>query len=190
MLNDYFGIRLTAIMNINIGEINNDFSCFTSAWKMYLYEACIACLKRKEHDYNGTILTIITEETMYAELRWDDIFDDQIDRTHNEQNRATECGAECLAILLISKLSEFTIVKKTAGKNGFDYWLAKKDDVLFKEAARLEISGLFEGTNKMIDDRYNSKIKQTKISDYLKMPAYVVIIEFSNPKAKYGKRGN
>jgi len=86
----------------------------------------------------------------------------------------------CIAILLALKLTDYTIVEKSARKNGFDYWLGKKDDILFQKKARLEISGIFNGSEKDINKRYNVKVKQTEQSDALKIPAYIALLNLVN----------
>jgi len=91
-----------------------------------------------------------------------------------------------LAILLALKLTDYTIIEKSARKNGFDYWLGQKGDILFQKKARLEISGIFKGAVKDVNARYKVKVKQTNQSDSLNLPAYVGIVEFSNPTANFG----
>ena len=119
-------------------------------------------------------------------LVWDNIFDEQLDRTWADQFYATEHGAVCLAILIALKMTNYTIIEKSARKNGFDYWLGEKDDILFQKKARLEVSGIFKGTEKDVNKRYKIKVIQTNQSDLLKIPAYIGIVEFSNPIANFG----
>ena len=62
---------------------------------------------------------------------------------------------------------------------------------MFQHSARLEVSGIFDdkkGTE--FNLRFKGKKIQTTKSDITLLPAYVVIVEFKTPKAKYGKRGN
>ena len=90
--------------------------------------------------------------------------------------------------MLALKLTDFTIIEKSARKNGFDYWLGQKGDILFQKKARLEISGIFKGAEKDVNARYKVKVKQTNQSDSLNLPAYVGIVEFSNPIANFGTK--
>jgi hypothetical protein len=174
-------------MNINIADINKSNPCITRAWRQVLYESCVICLYRKGHNCNGTNFDISGDQAILAKLKWKDIYNDQLNRTYSEQNKATELGAECLAMLIVQKLTPLAVVKRTQGKNGFDYFLGKKDDTLFQDSARFEISGIFEGTDAMIDYRFSKKIDQTKLSEKSGLPGYAVVIEFNNPKAKFGK---
>jgi hypothetical protein len=152
----------------------------------HIYEGCVVCLTRHNHDCEGTSFKIFADTTKIIELAWDNIFDDQLERTWADQVYATEHGAVCLSILLALHLTEYTVIEKSARKNGFDYWLGKKDDILFQKKARLEISGIFKGSEKDVNARYKVKIKQTNQSDNLNLPAYISIVEFSNPMANFG----
>ena len=53
---------------------------------------------------------------------------------------------------------------------------------------RMEVSGLLTGGNQAIKSRVNVKMKQTRRSDYLGLPAYVVIVEFNQPAAHIEER--
>lgn len=145
-------------------------------------------MTRQNHSNTGTILEINGDKTIASTLVWENIYYDQLDRTWKDQFYATEHGAICIAILLALKLTDYTIIERSARKNGFDYWLGEKDDILFQKKARLEISGIFQGSEKDVNRRYNIKVKQTDQSDALRIPAYIGIIEFNKPFANFGRK--
>jgi len=175
-------------MKININDISQSLPGLTATSGKHLFEACVVCLNRQNHNGNGTKLSVYGDKQIDFILTWDNIFDEQLDRTWADQFYATEHGAVCLAILLALKLTDYTIIEKSARKNGFDYWLGQKDDILFQKKARLEISGIFSGTEKEINTRYKVKVKQTNQSDTLKLIAYIGIVEFSKPIANFGAK--
>ncbi len=148
-----------------------------------LYEGCVVCLTRHRHNNSGTSFNVFGDEENNYSLNWENIFDDQLDRTWKDQFYATEQGAVCLAILIALNLTDYTIVERSVRKTGFDYWLGQKGDILFQKKARLEISGIFEGAKKELRKRYQVKVRQTDVSDNLNLPAYIGIVEFSNPMA-------
>lgn len=77
------------------------------------------------------------------------------------------------------------MIRRSPKLTGFDYWLGDKEsDYPFQDKARLEISGILKGTKSQINQRLNEKLKQTKRTDHLNLPALVVIVEFSRPLAK------
>ena len=75
-----------------------------------------------------------------------------------------------------------------------DYWLGydvnheEYDEFNFIKA-RLEVSGILKETKiNSLQSRINIKKNQTKKSDNTGLPAYVSIVEFSTPKAYFGKK--
>lgn len=175
-------------MIIDLKDISNGLPGLSKISVQHLFESCVVCLTRQNHKSTGTTFEIKGDKIITSTLIWDNIFDDQLDRTWKDQFYATEHGAVCIAILLALKLTNYTIIEKSARKNGFDYWLGDKDDILFQKKARLEISGVFQGTEKDVNKRYNVKVKQTDQSDSLKIPAYIGVVEFSNPIATFGTK--
>ena len=175
-------------MTIDIQEIANGLPGLSKVSGQHLYESCVVCLTRHKHSHLGTAFNVYGDNEINYNLIWDNIYDDQLERTWADQFYATEHGAVCLAILLALKLTEFTIIEKSARKNGFDYWLGQKGDLLFQKKARLEITGIFKGAEKNVNTRYKVKVKQTNQSDSLNLPAYVGIVEFSNPIANFGTK--
>lgn len=63
-----------------------------------------------------------------------------------------------------------------------------KDSFLFQRKARLEVSGILKGNDSMLRNRHAAKVEQTRKSDSMHLPAYVSVIEFSQPKAVFTKR--
>lgn len=123
-------------------------------------------------------------------LNWTGLYSDQLDRTWKDQEEATELGAVCLAVQLALKMTDYTVIERSAKTTGFDCWLgaATDDELIFEKKARLEISGIFNGDSGSVNTRYKIKVKQTKQSDHSRLPAYIAIIEFSKPMAKLGDR--
>ena len=116
-------------MKININDISQGLPGLTATSGKHLFEACVVCLNRQNHNHNGTKLSVYGDKKIDFTLTWDNIFDDQLDRTWADQFYATEHGAVCLAILLALKLTDYTIIEKSARKNGFDYYNPKTGTV-------------------------------------------------------------
>lgn len=94
---------------------------------------------------------------------------------------ATEYGAVGLAILLVLRHTEHTVLKRARKGTGFDYWLGPADRHPFHHKARLEVSGLLKGSAATIRARVRQKVEQTKLSART-LPAYIVVVEFSTPQ--------
>ena len=174
---------------LDLEEITKGFPGLTKEWGDVLMQGCIAALWFNEHSSELEFVITGTDfrkfRLKYPEYRKTQ----QLADTWADTIEATVNGAACIGILLALKLENLQVVKRAARFSGVDYWIGKADDgVLFQKKARLEVSGIFRGTNSEIESRYREKCEQTKQSDASMLPAYVAITEFSKPIAKFGKR--
>lgn len=158
----------------------------TAAKAAYLSECAVSCLSRQGHS-SGVQMTCDGIVNKQEPLYWTTPYTDQLARSTNDLQEATEHGAECISALFAVEHTPYTIVKRSRKKTGVDYWLGKKDDPLFQEAARLEISGILNGKEE-IKTRKRQKIQQTSQSDSTNLPAYVSIVEFGTPAIDFDKK--
>lgn len=108
-------------------------------------------------------------------------------KSMNDQNRTTDHGAMCVAILLALDLSKYTNFETSEIGTGFDFWLSTDDEL--EMGARLEISGISKSSKtNQVSYRSNIKKKQVQKSDNLGKIAYICIIEFGTPKAIFLKK--
>ena len=175
-------------VSINLQEIKKGLPALDLASANHCYVACMVCLHRNKHG-NGVRLELTGDTVATITMQWEDYFDDQIDKTWQDQEYATEHGAICVSAMLMKEFTDYTIIERSRKSTGFDYWLGKEDDVPFRKSARLEISGIFQETNEnSVQKRFQAKNKQTKQSDSTQLPAYISIIEFSKPRALFAKK--
>jgi len=110
-------------------------------------------------------------------------------RSWADLQEATEYGAVAIAILLIVKYTEYTIIERAVKGTGFDYWLLEEslyteDEIFPLGSARLEVSGIIHAEKETeILARVREKIRQTNVSDDTRLPALIVVVEFSRPAA-------
>ncbi len=150
-------------------------------------ETASVCLENQNHK-KGVEIEVSGDVSAKVQLEWEDV-DQQIRDNWRDLQEATEYGATCLAILLVQILTDYKVIRRSPKRTGFDYWLGEKKDTFpFQEKARLEISGILKGTNAQINQRLKEKLEQTKKSDALNLPAYVVVVEFSKPVCKIAIR--
>lgn len=171
----------------NIELLNNtDFGSYILP-NMYLYYAEAAAICFEENNFKGTVsLKIEQSETEIAvfHFNWSGV-NQQIKDMHNDLIYETEYGAYCIAFLIIHHLTGYKVIRRSKRKTGFDYWLGEKDtDYPFTDAARLEISGILKGKSTDISQRIKVKREQIKQSDSQKLPAYIIVTEFSKPISK------
>ncbi len=155
-----------------------------------MVQACAICFDDQGH-VSGVEMEIIGDQSVNCNVHWQLTVSERMSRSW-EDKRATEQAACGIAILLIYELTEWTPIEISRIGTGFDYWLGCKDEVQafpFQESkARLEISGIRRGSKSQIEKRVREKVEQTKSSDHLNLPAYVIVVEFSKPQAKVVKR--
>src|SRR5207247_1250542 len=107
--------------------------------------------------------------------------------SYGDIDENTEFGAMGIAIAIVNNQTGWKVKRSYKG-TGFDFWVGDADDELFQNKWRLEISGDYTGTDNELKSRLRKKLKQTKQSDQIGIPAVAVIIEFSSPKSLTGMR--
>ena len=119
-------------------------------------------------------------ETVF-QVFWKNKITEQTRTAWNDTQELTEYGAMGIAVLLIVEMIEFAVIKRARKGEGVDYWLGHKSDKIpFQNKARLEISGILEGTESKIKARLKQKTEQTNLINS-ELPTYIVIVEFSKP---------
>ena len=101
-----------------------------------------------------------------------------------QYNRATEMGAEAVAILLAKNETPYSVVEAATSRTGIDFWLGEDPDFYFQRKARLEVSGIRSGSDAAIARRVREKLVQTNQSDHSQTAVYVIVVEFSRPVAE------
>lgn len=161
----------------------------TSAMGTVLAEAAAVCLDERGHPIPVQLHLSKVDEQHF--LLACPAVTEAMRRTHNDLERATEHGAYGIAILLIRKLTGLTAIRQSKKGTGFDYWLGpddREETLPFQDSARLEVSGILNGTASQFSTRVKQKLKQTEASDDTKLTAYAVVVEFSRPRAEVRER--
>ena len=177
-----FSERNLVLSRLKLGELPGVNAIIGSAH----HDACLVCLHESEHS-SGVNLKVQGDFDLSFTVLWDDVYDDQMQRSWNDLEDATEWGTGGIAFLLILELTEYTVIRRSRKGTGFDYWLGDKDAhyrLPFQDAARLEVSGILRAEKESdIKKRVKRKLVQIGKSDSSGLPGYVVIVEFSRPVA-------
>ena len=145
-------------------------------------EAAAVCLSEIPHQA-GVSLRVTGKHRVVYSMNWPPVTP-MMRRSHGDQDEATELGACGIAFHLIQDLEEKHVIERSRKGTGFDYWLGDDDDELpFQNKARLEVSGIRHGRRANINKRVNQKLGQTRRSDAMRIPAYVIVVEFGTPTA-------
>ncbi len=180
--------KLLFMASININSIKDGMSGITPAIGNYLFENCLVCLNNAGHS-NGVALDINGLRKDSFSLEWDGDVTDQMLRSYKDELETTEQGAVCISVLMAKQLTDYTVIERSWRGTGIDYWLGYEDDPLLQRAARLEISGIkAESATNTVTTRYEQKKKQASQSANTLLPAYISIVEFSNPKILFNTK--
>jgi hypothetical protein len=136
---------------IDLNELSKGLPGITQAFGHYLAEAAAVCLESQGHQQGANIMINGVIDTQYP-LKWPDVTEQML-RCLYDDEVATEHGAIGISILLIKVLIGFSVVQRSRKGTGFDYWLGEEEDILFQRKARLEVSGIRNGTNVDISKR-------------------------------------
>ncbi len=87
--------------------------------------------------------------------------------------------------MAVCKQTGQVVVERSRKGTGFDYWFGERDDDdLFQNKIRFECSGILNGDEAVISARVRQKLDQVSASRVTKTPAYVSVVEFSEPRAR------
>jgi hypothetical protein len=173
---------------IHLDDLRNGCSGILPSLGSFMCDCAIYMFASHGHP-SGTTLRVQTDSgNQDFVITWEGGLSLQMLQTMNDEERAIDYGAMCIALFLVMHLTEyqyFTFSKKGTGV----------DFVLFQEApkhtqqkadARLEISGIGqESRTNTIAIRHKLKKKQVQKSDSMNVKVYIVITEFSNPKSLF-----
>ena len=150
-----------------------------------LYENSIVALHNMGHP-SPVELQMEGVRTEPFSLVWDDTFDNQMSRTYADEQSVTERAAVAVSVMLALRTTAYTVIERSRKGTGFDYMLGDSEDPLFMPKARLEVSGIMRETDgNTVTRRFEQKAAQTDRSDSTCLPAYVSVVEFATPKAKF-----
>ncbi|MBA4390130.1 MAG: hypothetical protein C0399_04245 [Syntrophus sp. (in: bacteria)] len=171
---------------LDLGDLANGLPAISPAFGRYLAEAGAVCLESQGH-VKGKEISVQGIHSIEYFLHWPDVTD-QMERCLHDPEVATEHGAVGIAVLLMKRLIGFTVIQRSRKGTGFDYWLGDETDMPFQNKARLEVSGIRNGNQKVLKARVREKLTQTEVSDETRLPAYVVVVEFGQPLAEVRQR--
>lgn len=172
-----------ATIAIDIAELEKGLPGVTPVMGAAHAEACIVCLSAEGH-MSGVKLSVDGSSIERCQVEWNRNVTEQMRAAWNDQKYATEQAAYGVAFLLILKLTDYTVIRRSRQGTGYDYRLGAKDEeLLFQNTARLEVSGIQKmRTLKDVSKRVREKLEQTKRSDDLDhSTVYVVVVEFGEP---------
>lgn len=179
-------LKLTPMKKLNLHSLRDCVPSISSTQCDYFVEGCITALKNQNHQ-SGVILKVEGDKKTSFQLIWQSI---SVGQGWKEQRIIAENGGIAIAFFVTLELTPYQIIQQAIIGKGFDYWLGYKDkhkdydpDNFFN--ARLEISGTNKSSEAEVNAIVKKKLKQTDKSDYLNIPAFVIVTKFGTPISKF-----
>ncbi|MEL6492626.1 MAG: hypothetical protein AAFQ95_21975 [Cyanobacteria bacterium J06621_3] len=148
-------------------------------------EAAAVCLEERGHGEQVAI-QVNGIQTLPINIVRDKV-NDTMQRFNADKEVATEYGAYGISALVMPSLTGLTVIERSVkGRGfGFDFWLGdvSAEQGMFQRKARLEVSGIRQGSESDVRSRVRVKLKQISPSDEV-APGYVAVIEFGKPQAR------
>lgn len=175
------------VLKIDLDDLRAGTPGISESIGAYLNEAARVCFGFFDHN-SDVAMKLESELANSCRVVWSTGVDDVALRAWDDMSIATEEAACGVAVLLLPLLTDFTVVRRARKKTGIDYWLGTKDDPanLFKNAARMEVSGILKSDNRSFRRRVNEKKVQTSQSDLSGLPVIVAVVEFETPRGFFG----
>ncbi len=149
---------------------------------------CIVCFDNRNHRSGVNLQVIYKERNHWYEICWEGEATEQLRRCYADLRRATDQAACAIALLLTREMTDYTGYRQSIVGTTVDYYLIPKDedsdsDLIFNDAACLEVSGILTETpENSVDRRIKEKLERLKEEDG--MPTFIVVVEFSKPWSK------
>lgn len=153
----------------------------------FLAEAAAYSLHVQGHR-SGIILEVEGDFNDQFIIEWTDKIDNQVLNTWKDHNEAVEYAATAIAILLLLKFTNFVIAERSFQHGIGDYILTTKEQNAYignekQISGFLEVSGIWqESKGNTLNIRLRKK--KEKFKKRFGKSAFIIIAEFSLPKAK------
>jgi hypothetical protein len=177
--------------NLILDDLRNGMPGISPNFGASLVESAVVCLEDQQHS-SGVIMRVDGNHHHNVTVRWENLTDpNQARRSYGDSEVATENGAYCIASLLISGFTDYTVAERARKGRGFDFWLGKKNEeppsILFQEKARLEVSGIRKGDERAISHRLRRKANRIN-AHCSPLPVVVIVVEFGSPRSRIKTR--
>jgi hypothetical protein len=157
----------------------------TPAFGLVMAETASVCLDERGH-HSPIALQVEGDLSAVHEVHFLEV-SQQMRNAYNDDEVATEYGACAIATLVLREVTGLTVLRRSKKGTGFDYWLAPESSPLFRNASRLEVSGIRRGGEREIRARVRAKERQIAKSG-MSLPVYIAVVEFGTPRIRVVRR--
>lgn len=177
---------MTETIVLDLDKLNLALPYMRKSLLDYIYDAAVFLLHYHRH-FTGLQCEVRSqdEDTDSATLVWTRQYTQRLKNTFGGTDYAVEFAAEGIACLTIQAFTKFTVIERSLRNDGVDFWLGEsrdEDDLVFRRAARMESKGITEARYPSdIKSTLDRGIEQSKQSDDTRLPAFIIVTEFSKP---------
>jgi len=171
---------------LDLDDLTTDIPALTASLAIHMQEAVLMCMNPHNH-VPGVLCVVrdLDDELAIVRLQWKVSYSERIRRAFGDSRNAAERAGEAIAILTVLAFTGYTVSKRARIGSGFDFWLARSDDVdeyPFQHNMGLESKGLSHARyTSQIVTAINGGLAQIRKSKFAGLPALVVATEFSRP---------
>jgi hypothetical protein len=145
----------------------------------YYYERSIYCLNSQKHQSGATISIRNSDQNLQKfVLIWSERITEQIIASCQDIQDTTKDGAYGIALMVFPKFCEYDIIATAPKGFGNDFWFFSNDPEN-PIKARLEVKGIRNGDESLINRRLKEARKQLDKPLDFPLPTYIIVVEFS-----------
>jgi hypothetical protein len=155
---------------LDLDVLRSGMPGITSNFGGAMCEAASVCLEDRLHAAGVSMTITGALSSAPLALTWP-AATDQARSCYNDLQFAAELGAYGIAILVVDRLTDLTVVERSRKGSGFDYWLGPKgqSEPLFQDKHKLEVSGVLAGDEGDVRRRLREKLNQLRSSLSVKL---------------------
>jgi hypothetical protein len=178
------------MFEIDLDELRKGLPGFTPIAGSFLAEAAIFCLEYCGHKTGVELNLELDDGQEQISLNWYSELSPDAASTWQDEQELVEYAAVGIALPLILQVTDYSDVQRARKGSSVDFWLGRKDEYGFPILeALLEVSGILkENPGNTLNARLKQKKQQVQRSPYRNLPVYIIVVEFSMPKAKLEKQ--
>ena len=177
------------MFKIDLDELRKGLPGFTPTAGSFLAEAAIYCMEFCGHKTGAELTLQLVDNQEEVPINWYSELSPDAPSTWQDEQELVEYAAVGIALPLILQVTGYTDIQRARKGSSVDFWLGRKDEHAFPILeALLEVSGILkENPGNTMNARVNQKKQQAMRSPYRNLPVYIIVVEFSKPKAKLEK---
>ena len=149
-------------------------------------ENCMICLDHNGHGSGVQLRLEYAGSNVPFSVVWLGEVTELMRRSYVDKTKIVDFAACALALLIVPRVLGLTAIHQAARGSTIDYYLSEPNGdeiLLFNDTARLEVTGILrENQSNTVQKRFG--VKKRRLRPEGDLPAYIIVVEFSEPWSK------